>query len=105
MLMCRDERRIAFQQIDGIHRRSLGLVARQLLDVLERIPIKPARAKHALGEPPPALGALFVAQRRLLSRRGGAQNRMPHDSKSSARMRREPIGRRVLGVARRPTRT
>lgn len=38
---------IAFQQLDGIHRRSLRLVVRQLLDVLKRIPIKPARAKDA----------------------------------------------------------
>jgi hypothetical protein len=50
----------------------LGLVVRQLLDVLERVPIQPVRA-HALGEPPPPLGALLVTQRRLLSRRCSAQ--------------------------------
>ena len=67
------------QQLDSVHRRSLRLVARQLLDVLERLPIQPVRAEHALGESPSSLGALLVAQRWLLSGRGGTQNRVLHD--------------------------
>src|ERR1700684_1690641 len=57
----------------------LGLVARQLLDVLERVSIQPIRAEHSLSEPPQALSALCIAQRRDLGGRGGAQNRMFHD--------------------------
>ncbi len=73
-----DKRCPAFQQFDSVHCRRLRLVAHQLLDVLERVSIQPVRAEHALGESSQSLGALLVAQRRLLSRRGGDQNRMLH---------------------------
>ena len=51
----------------------LRLPARQLLDVLERIPIQPVRTEHALDEPPP-LSTLLIAQCRLLGGRSGGQN-------------------------------
>ena len=79
----------------------LRLVARQLLDVLKRVPIQPIRAEHALSEPPQALGTLCIAQRGDLGGRGGAQNRMFHDPWVAPERDENRIGERMLGVVRR----
>ena len=56
------ERRIAFQQLrPAFTAGRLRFVVRQLLDVLERVPIKPIRAKHSLDESPAPFETLLVA--------------------------------------------
>jgi hypothetical protein len=54
----------------------LPLGVGQLLDVFERVAIQPVRPTQPLGEKPQPLGALLVAQRRLLRGRDRAQGRM-----------------------------